>query len=196
MRILFDFDDVLNDLSACWIRELNRRYHRNVSYDQLTEYTINSVYPDLTEKQIITPYLDGTLYLDISPVKKAQELIRKLVEKHEVFVATSNILGTDHAALSEYLWEGSNPRCTEFMLKFLWDYYPEIPPENIFITKHKRMLKADVLVDDNPAYLKNAYYKKILIDKPYNRGIDDERHNICRAANWQEVERLIEEECV
>lgn len=196
MRILFDFDDVLNDLSACWIRELNRRYKKSVTYDQMTDYLISKAYPDLTEKQILAPYLDGTLYLDISPVKKAQELIRKLSEKHEIFVATANILGTDHATVTDFLWEGNNPRCTEFMLKFLWDYYPEIPYDNIFITKHKQLLKANVLIDDNPAYLKSALYKKILIDKPYNRGIDDERHNIYRAANWQEVERLIEEECV
>ena len=145
----------------------------------------------MTEKQIYSPYLDGTLYTDINPIKEAQSLISRLVEKHEVYVATANILGVPHDIMDDYLYQANNPKATEFMLQFLWQYYPEIPQENIIITQKKSMISADALVDDNPGFLINGKYKKILLDKSYNRNINDEEFGICRAMNWDDVERFL-----
>lgn len=147
----------------------------------------------LTDKQIFLPYLDGTLYMDISPVKQAQALIRRLVENHNVYVVTANILGIQGDTLPSFFWEGCNARATQYMLQFLWDFYPEIPKENIIITPQKHIVKGDILIDDNPAFLRTGSYKRILLDKPYNRDFDDAYFRVWRAKDWAEVEKYIEE---
>lgn len=193
IKILFDFDDVLNDLSKCWIRELNRRYHCEVTYDQIAEFDIRKAYPDLTEKQIYLPYLDGTLYVNISAVKQAQELIHTLAGQHEFYISTANLLGIQRSTLSDFFWEGCNSRAVQYMLQFLWDYYPEIPWDHIIVSPHKELIRGDVLIDDNPTYLTTFRGTRILLDKPYNRSFDTERHNIVRAADWNDVKRAIED---
>ena len=137
-------------------------------------------------------YLDGTLYTDISPMKQAQAFIRRIVDLgHEPFVVTANLLGVNHTALRGYFYEGHNLRAGQFMLQFLWEYYPEIPPENIMITSNKKMVKGDVLIDDNPNCLREGAYRRVLIDKPYNRDIDDDYFQIYRAKSWDDVERFV-----
>lgn len=191
MKIGFDFDDVLNDLSKCWVKEMNRRYGLKIEHEKMTSYHLNDSFPQLTEQQLYEPYLDGTLYLDINPVPEAQQLIAELSKTDELFVVTSNIIGVTY--LPDFLWNQQYCHAPSYMLQFLWQYYPEIDTNNLILTKRKQLLKLDVLVDDNPANLQSAYYTKILLDAPYNRSYEAELHNVKRAYNYDEVRQYIEE---
>ena len=183
-------------MTECWIRELNRRYRLDVSFEDLKEYDIQKCFPELTAKQIYLPYVDGTLYTDIAPVSQAQKLISSLSENHDIYVATANVLGMDTNTLYDIYYEGYNARALQYMLDFLWRYYPSIPQDHIIVTKYKKFIKADCLIDDNPVYLREGSYKRILIDKPYNRDIDDPYFRIYRAKSWKDVEKYIQEGCV
>lgn len=196
MKILFDFDDVLNDLSKKWIAELNRRHHLNVRWEDLREYELKRAFPQLSEYQIFLPYLEGTIYLDINPVPEAQKLVEELSLEHELYVATLNLLGVDPVNLYEYLWNGESTHCVDYLLQFLAEYYPQISHRNLLIAGTKEMLKGDVLIDDNPAHLLRFDGLRILLDKPYNKSFDDATNGVHRAFTYKDVKRLIEEACV
>lgn len=191
---MFDFDDVLNDLSQCWVRELNRRYNKRVRWEDVISYDLRQSYPELSDYQLYAPYLDGTVYLDIHPVPEAQKLIETLTPEHDIVLVTSNLLGIEAVPLYEYLWNGEPTRSVDYLLQFLGQYYPQIDHTNVIVACRKGLIDGDVLIDDNPANLCLFHGIRILIDKPYNRDLDTARHNIRRVYHYSDIPRVIEEE--
>lgn len=196
LKILFDFDDVLNDLSKKWIAELNRRYHQSVSWEELTDFDLTKAFPKLSAYQIFLPYLEGTVYLDINPVREAQQLVEELSAEHELYVATLNLLGLNAVDLYEYLWNGETTHCVDYLLQFLAEYYPQISHKNLLLVGKKEMLRGDVLIDDNPDYLMRFDGLRILLDKPYNKSFDESAHGIRRAMTYKDIKRIVEEACI
>ena len=196
MKILFDFDDVLNDLSKVWVQELNRRHSTTTDWNDVKAYSLSVSFPELDEDALYKPYLDGTLYLDAHPVKEAQKLVERLGKEHELYVCTSNLLGIEQDTLMSYLYENGACSTVDYLLNFLDAYYPTIPTDHVIITADKSMIKADALIDDNPAHLVHFRGIRILLDKPYNQDIDDLRHNIHRVHTYQEIDRILQEEAV
>ena len=192
IKILFDFDDILNDLSKCWIAEMNRTYGTRVKFDDVKDYELTESFPDLSMYQLYAPYLEGKLYLDIHPVKEAQALVERLAATDELFVCTAGVVGVNTMTLYEYLWNNETTRCTDNFLRFLGEYYPQIRRENIIICPRKYMVNGDVLIDDNPAYFNGFAGAKILLDKPYNRDYDCAVHGVFRARNYDDIARQIE----
>ena len=165
-----------------------------VPYESIQEYDIRKSYPELSEQQIYLPYLDGTLYTDISPDRAAQEVLRSLAaEGHELCIVTANLMGVAERTLTEYFYEAHNLRCVQYMLQFLREFYPEISQENILIVPRKELVRGDVLIDDNPAHLRSGSFRKILLDKPYNRDFDDDYFAVRRAKDWTEIGALLRE---
>ena len=194
MTILFDFDDVLNDLSKCFIQELNRRYGKQVQWENVSEFEIGESFPDLSDYQIYMPYLDGTLYLDAHPEQGAQNLLHDLAQKHTIYVVTAGLLALPETMLYEYMWDSNPVNSTEYMLRFLGEYYPDVHPQNIVMTTNKTMIRGDALIDDRPQNLIGFRGLKILMDKPYNHTFDTERHNIHRAYTYDDVKTILTEE--
>ena len=73
-------------------------------------------------------------------------------------------------------------------------HFPYLSWYDVFVTFHKQMIKADVLVDDGYHNLVGGEYLKILLDKPYNQSNDDEKNDIHRVYNWYEAYDLIKKE--
>lgn len=189
---MFDFDDILNDLSKCWVAEINRTFGTTVQFEDVTDYELREAFPTLSEYQLYLPYLDGRLYLDIHPVKAAQQLITTLSATDEIYVATAGIVGVPTTLLYEYMWNDEVTHCTDYLLRFLGEYYPQIRQENILIAAKKHMLAGDILIDDNPAHLIDFPGERILLDKPYNRSFPEKEHNVFRAKTYTDIAMRIE----
>ena len=193
IRILFDFDDILNDLGKCWIAEINRTYGTRVKFEDVKDYGLTETFPDLTLQQLYGPYLDGRLYLDIHPVKEAQKLVEHLSATDDVCVATAGVVGVPEEILFDYYWTvHTDTNCTDHMIQFLNQYYPQIELCNIIICGRKYLIDGDVLVDDNPEHLIAFPGAKILLDKPYNREFDNESLGALRATNYDQIAHYIE----
>ena len=192
IRILFDFDDILNDLSRCWIAELNRTYGTRVKFEDVKDYELTESFPDLSPYQLYAPYLDGRLYLDIHPVKEAQRLIAHLATTDDLYVATAGLVGVDTMLVYEYLWNNETTKCTDNLLRFLGEHYPWIRQENIIICAQKQLIDGDILIDDNPEHLIHFPGARILLDKPYNRDFDTLAHATLRAKNYDDIAHQIE----
>ena len=192
IRILFDFDDILNDLSKCWIAEMNRTYGTHVKFEDVKDYELTESFPDLSLYQLYAPYLDGKLYLDIHPVKEAQALVEHLSATDELYVCTAGLVGVNTMIVYEYLWNNETTKCTDNLLRFIGEYYPQFRQENIIICANKQMVDGDVLIDDNPAHLVSFPGARILLDKPYNRDFNAADHGVLRAKTYDEIAHLIE----
>ncbi len=171
---------------------MNRTYGTRVKFEDVKDYELTESFPELSMYQLYMPYLDGRLYLDIHPVKEAQKLIEHLAATDDLFVCTAGLVGVDTMTLYEYLWNSETTQCTDNLLRFLGEHYPQIPQENVIICTQKYMIDGDVLIDDNPAHLTGFPGARILLDKPYNREFDASAHGVLRAKTYDEIAHFIE----
>lgn len=171
---------------------MNRTHGTRVKFEDVKDYELTESFPDISMYQLYAPYFDGKLYLDIHPVKEAQALVEHLAATDELFVCTAGVVGTPTMTLYEYLWNNETTKCTDNLLRFLGEYYPQIRQENIIICTRKHMICGDVLIDDNPAHFSGFTGAKILLDKPYNREFDCAANGVFRAKNYDDITRRIE----
>ena len=54
--------------------------------------------------------------------------------------------------------------------------------------KHKWLLRADVMIEDNLTnLLARPYYERIVLDYPWNRNVTDYVYDIHRCTSWDEI---------
>lgn len=170
--ILIDMDGTIEDLVGAWTEYLNSLYHTNVTTEDIKDYNMRLAYPTLTEEQILAPLSTVELWRSVQPIHGAREAMEKLlVDGHEIYIVTS----------SHYLTV--KVKFEEVILK----YFPFIDWEHIIIASNKQMICGDFLIDDAPHNLMGGRYRKIMIDAPYNRCLDDKRYEIKRCYDWEEV---------
>jgi len=172
---------------------MNRTYGTRVQFENVKDYMLKDSFPDLSDYQLYAPYLDGRLYLDIHPVKDAQRLVEKLSATDDLYVCTAGLVGVNTLIVYEYLWNNETTQCTDNLLRFLGENYPQIRQENVIICTKKYMIDGDVLIDDYPGHLIDFPGHKILLDKPYNQDFNAADHGIMRARNYNEIANLIEQ---
>ena len=190
MKIFVDFDGVLNNLHQVWIAELNRKYHYSVVSTETTEYDMEKIFPELNTRQIYDPYLSGMLYYDIAPPKDAQEVIRQMASKHDVYILTANMFGVKEEVVKDYIEDGFNARVFYNFVRAVWELYPDIPLDHIILAADKSSIKGDIIIDDNPENLiNNESDYRILLDAPYNQFIEVP-DGITRVSSWTRIRKI------
>ncbi len=176
MTILVDMDDTIELLLDAWLDKLNVEYGRNVRREDITEWDVTAAFPGLTHSQVYGVLSDDDFWKDVKPMPGAAEALARFIERgHSVYIVTA----TSYQSL-----KGK-------MEHLLFRYFPFIKWENVIITCCKQMIKGDVMIDDGFHNLVGGEYKKILIDAPYNRAFDAEKHGMIRVYGWDEIEKLI-----
>lgn len=176
MTILIDIDDVLNNLCECWIKHLDEKYGYNVKYDDVVDWNMHNYFPTLTQHELYDPLSDETFWASVKPRKDAVLYLKKLYDdKHDIYLCSAT-----H-------YKNVKIKFENIILK----YYPYIQWEKVIITNNKRMIKADVLIDDGIHNLAGGDYFKILYTAPHNKSFPIEKYGIVRADNWEEIYRII-----
>lgn len=186
--ICVDMDDTIENLVETWIQEINIKYNKNYSIDNIKEWDMLKNFPDLTEDEIFDVLNDITVYDKILPYKDAQEYLEKLNNdsRFKVYIATSTYYKV-------YTYK---------MEKVLFKYFPFLRNNQLICIADKQLLNADVLIDDYDGNLTNGTYDKILIDKPYNINckskdinkvnfLDYRNKIIKRTNNWKDIYNYI-----
>ena len=98
----------------------------------------------------------------------SQEVLRELVERHEVFITT---------AAMEYP--------TSFTAKYEWikEHFPFFPDTHIVFCGDKSIIATDFLIDDNAHHFARFQGQGILFASPHN--VHETRYP--RVENWEEV---------
>ncbi|MBO4839398.1 MAG: hypothetical protein J5493_08540 [Lachnospiraceae bacterium] len=158
LTILVDMDGTIESLLDVWLNRLNKKYNRNVKFEDITSWDISKLYDGLSQTDVMNEVLDDSIWQEVQPINGAYNVLKKwIAEGHHVYIVTATPYQSLKAKMDDLLF-----RC-----------FPFISWENVIITSNKQLLKCDVMIDDGIHNLIGGEYKKILFDAPYNRSFDD-----------------------
>ena len=144
-KILIDFDDVIYDLFGEGLELYNKKYNRNLTINDITEYKASKKLLECLEEVKYT----------MMDKKNAIFYIKELIKYYDVYIVTASLRG--------HLCE-----------KFDWieKYLPEIGYNKTIVAKDKHMILGDIIRDDYAVNIigHNAEYR-FLYNMPYNRQI-------------------------
>lgn len=115
---------------------------------------------------------EGSFFGDLPVMPGAVEVVRRLAERYEVFVASS---------ATEF------PGSMAPKLRWLARHFPFLPASQVVFCGDKSILGADVLIDDNAHRFARFPGRRLLFDAPHNALETGHR----RVASWSEVARLL-----
>lgn len=174
MRVIFDMDDVLVNLVETWIKEINDKWERNVTINDIREWDITRPFPGIKKEDIFGFLSCSWFWERVTPREYAVEYLKKFNEEHEIYIATYAYTKTIDAKINHCLFK----------------YFPFLHEHHIITIKNKSLLDCDWFVDDNPENLKDSRAKRILIDRPWNRSYIPTHYDY-RRNNLKEVYDLI-----
>lgn len=175
LRILFDADDVAENLLESWLSALNERYGTSVAVEDVTDWDVSLFFPTLSRQQIYGILQEDRVWKNLMPVPGAQEYLQRLHDEgHELYMVTA----TDF-------------RTCRTKMERIMELFPWLDQDHIIIAHCKQMVCGDVLIDDAPHNLVGGPYFRILYDRPHNRKFEERKYGIYRAMNWEQVYSLI-----
>lgn len=185
--ICVDMDDTIENLIETWIEELNIKYNKSYSIEDIKEWDVTKCL-DLTEDEIFSVLGDNNLYDKILPYEDAQYYLEKLNSdnRFEIYIMTNT-----YYKVFSYKIEN-----------VLFKYFPFLKSNQIICISNKQLVNCDVLIDDYDLNLINGVYDKILISKPYNvscitKDINNIKKRDCkpsiikRTDNWKDIYNYI-----
>lgn len=179
MKIGVDIDGVLNNLTEAVLEVYNEDSGDNLTVDDITDYMIEKFVKPEYKKDFPKYFMDKRVWKRVKPVQEAINLISK-------FYKEGNLI---------YFITSTEPYNLYKKDKWLQRIFPQMifeMDDMLIRIKHKQLVDVDILVDDYSKNLKGkTHYFKILINKPWNQNIDDEKEHITRCYNWNEVEKAI-----
>ena len=177
LTILFDADDVAENLLNCWIKLLNERYGTSVAFEDINDWDMTLAFPTLTKQQLFGVLTEDELWRSLEPMPGSQRILQKWYDQgHKLYMVTA----------SDY-------RTCKVKVERILEMFPFLDWEHIIFATNKQMVRGDILIDDGVHNLIGGAYHKILFNRPHNRGLDVEKYGIRRAETWDEVDALVEQ---
>ncbi len=168
-RICVDMDEVMADTLAEHLRRYNMEFDEQVTTDDLTGRGLWEVAPHDRQQQL-RAFLDAEDFFEDLPLMPgAQEVLKKLSTRFEVFVATQ-AMAVPNSLGPKYRW--------------LQEHFPFLPPTHYVFCGNKSILRADYLIDDMPRNLRLFDGTGLLFSAPHNLTVD----GFTRVNTWQEVD--------
>ena len=164
-RIAIDMDNVMADLTQHLLNVYAKEYGEVVDPARLDNVPEGSAFPEgVAHKLLSAP----GFFSGIPVMAGAQEVVKALAEKHEVFIVS---------AAMEF------PFSLAEKLAWLNEHFPFISWRNIVFCGSKTIVEADYMIDDHDKNL--SYFKgtPILFTAPHNLSLTDYR----RVNSWEEV---------
>ena len=165
MIIKIDMDGVIRDIIPAMLDIYNTEYEGTLTANDITDYNVNKSFPNiLSTNKLATDvfFVDNAekVFLNSNVCNGAKSALDMLHRAgHKIIICTWQF--TYEAKL--------------YTLEFLKNN--EIYYDDICFTKEKDLIKSDVIVDDNPEFLKADHSpKKVCIDAAYNKEYKDCDH--------------------
>lgn len=159
----YDLDNTLWNLVENCLMYYNKDYNDNVKLEDLTDYN-----------------MEGKLKMPIEDFfnKYAQE---PYVDTLKIYDWIKTSIENNHDNGYKILFvSASYPSTIEWRDKKLKEIFPWYKTSDLVICHNKQLLKLDALVDDCLDNLVGGDYFKVIIDMPWNRGIDDNKLGLVR----------------
>ena len=177
MIIAIDFDETLFPTLEKIIEVYNKRNNASIDLSQITAYNLYDCFPADVADELISLFVDKTIYNSLQPYKGSIKAVQSLISKgHEIIIATA-----------------TDVRNLEWKEKLLQRYFPFIPKENLIRIHNKKLLNVDVLVEDKLDNLTQTFAERVCFSQPWNKNKDiDYIYSIYRINNWGEINNIIQ----
>jgi 5'(3')-deoxyribonucleotidase len=168
-RIAIDMDEVLADTLTKHLSAYNQEYGDILTKADLAGRHVHEVVREDRKERVRNYPRNRDFFCDIPVMPGSQEVVARLVERHQIFVTT---------AAMEYP--------TSFTAKHDWlrKHFPFIPDSNIVFCGDKSIIAADFLIDDNAHHFRLFRGIGLLFSAPHN--LNETRYH--RFENWSDVE--------
>ena len=172
MIIVIDFDETLFPTFQKVISVYNKRNNASLTIEQMTEYNLYECLPSNIADELIELFCDQEVYSNIQPFSGSSKAIKSMISNgHEIYVVTA----TD---VRNMTWKE----------QLLQRYFPFIPKDNLIRIHNKKLLRADILIEDNLNHLIETHADRICFSRPWN--IDERKdfiYGISRCSTWSEI---------
>lgn len=167
VRIAIDMDEVMADFYAKDLQMYNQLFDADLKVSDLNDQYVSEVYP---ETDTVMKFIRNTkgFFKDLPVMEGAQEVIKELMEDHEIFI-TSAAMDFPNSFDDKFYWMQKN--------------FPAIHKQNIVFCGNKGIIHADYLIDDHSHHFDDFTGTGILFTSHHNKQIDHPR----RVNNWQDV---------
>lgn len=145
LRIAVDCDDVLIRCNDYALQLLGKKYGKNFSIENITRW--GSLGNVLDER---ISFFQDPAFVEMQPLYRgAKEFVSELHRIGEVVLVTS-----------------VPTQCSTAREKYLETHFPDV---NYIVTQDKKIIHADVMLDDNPMWLQKAsVHFPCLYSRPWN----------------------------
>lgn len=187
--LLLDVDEVI--CFSGFLSAVNEFLGTDYVIDDFTNYYIDEAAIPKERFDEFNEFLHGrNMYKNAVIIPGSIEIIKKLCEEYDVYICSSCINPLD--------LEGSG-RLFADKYDFLRRELPFIHPDHFIFTSAKRIIKADVQIDDRLSNFDEDIETKILFPSYHNKEITQEEldaKGVVRAGTrwqdgWKEVERIL-----
>ena len=170
-RIAIDMDETIADALKEHLQRYNQAFGENVTREDLRGADLRDRVP--ADRRVLVDRMvhDETFFESLDPMPGAQQTVRELMEKYEVFIVS--------AAMEV-------PVSFAAKLRWLARYFPFIPASHIVFCGDKAIINADYLIDDTPRHFRGFAGEPIIFSAPHNALETSYR----RVENWDEVREI------
>lgn len=171
LRIGFDLDNILNNLTETLIEVYNKDANDNLTMEQIVTYKIDSY--TKPGYKISDYFKDPAIWMRVLPIPQSQEYLKILNDDYDVRIVSASHLG-------------------DMPIKYRWlkTYFSFLKRPQIWTVFDKDWVDLDILVDDCLDNHKNGKFYKIALQYPWN---ETEDANIHRATDFGEIFQLIKD---
>ncbi|GAA4450355.1 5'-3'-deoxyribonucleotidase [Nibrella saemangeumensis] len=171
-RIALDMDDVLADTNRKFIDIYLNGEAPRFTIEELKEKSFHELLDEQEFRTLFRNVYEPGFFRDIQIMEGAQDVVNRLMEKYEVYIATA-AMEFPNSFVDKYEW--------------LAEHFPAIHWRNIIFLGDKSVLNTDYLIDDLPRNLRTFTGQGLLFTALHNR--DETEYK--RVNSWQEVADLL-----
>ena len=182
-KLIVDMDDVLCEKG--FIRMINEFLGTNYEQEDAKSYYINDLIPKDRIKEWAKWYSGKNTYDYVNIVENAQEVMEKLNQKYDLYIATAYVFRDAPEISGKTLNDKYNFLCKNF---------PFIDPHKFIFISNKDLLEADIRIDDSPKKLMGKAKLKLLFTAYHNKNLTEtelKENNFVRVNNWKEIEKIL-----
>lgn len=176
MIITIDFDETLFPTLQKVIDIYNDCYNSTLSSEQITTYNLYECLDVAVADTLLDLFCQKEVYDSLQPYKGAVKAVKALIDRgHEIYIATA-----------------TNVKNLEWKEQLLQRYFPFIPKDNLIRIHQKKLLKTDILIEDNLNTLMESFTERICFDQSWNHNeLKDCVYGIRRAYNWSDIVNMV-----
>lgn len=177
--VVVDVDETVNNLMHVFCDMYNHESGNKITYDDLTQWELDNVIPveDIT---LIDKIFSGEdIQYRCEPQPLAYHYLSKIWDIADIYFVSATC-----------------PDSIRSKAKWLSHYFPFIPDRHFIMCSNKRMIYADIRIDDYEVNLNDCSGLLILMDKPWNQHAKEYIYggdSKIRAKCWKDVYSAIVE---